>query len=170
MPQNESADFYKIVDLLASAGADFVIIGGLALQIVGGDYVTVDVDFAFARRRENARKIVDALAPYRPRPYQWPEGLPFVWDEQTVMNMTTLTLDTDLGRIDFLAEPDGAPPYEVLKERAGSVEVEGLQVPVASIDDLIAMKRAAGRPKDLAHIAELETIKRLLAESDSATD
>lgn len=152
--------------LLAEAGADFVVIGGLALQIIGGNHLTLDADFAFSRRRENARIIVEALAPYHPRPFQWPEGLPFVWDEQTVMNMTTLTLDTDLGRIDFLAEPDGAPPYELLKERAGSVDLGGRTVLVASIDDLISMKRAAGRPKDLAHIAELETIKRLLAEGE----
>lgn len=150
--------------LLTDAGVDFVVIGGLALQIVGGNHLTLDADFAFSRRRENARILVEALAPYHPRPVEWPDGLPFVWDAQTVMNMTTLTLDTDLGRVDFLAEPEGAPPYALLKERAGSVDLGGRMVLVASIDDLISMKRAAGRPKDLAHIAELETIKRLLAE------
>ena len=80
------------------------------------------------------------------------------------MNSTVLTLDTDLGRIDLLAEPDGAPPYSVLKSHATSFEMDGKDVFVASIDDLISMKRAAGRPKDIGHIAELETIKKLLAE------
>lgn len=78
--------------------------------------------------------------------------------------MSTITLDTDIGRIDFLAEPDGAPPYKDLKARAIPFDLDGVTVYVACIDDLIAMKRAAGRPKDLAHIAELETIRRLMAE------
>jgi hypothetical protein len=80
------------------------------------------------------------------------------------MNSTNLTLETGLGRIDFLAEPDGAPPYEVLKERAVRFDLHGREIFVASIDDMISMKKAAGRPKDLAHVAELETIKRLMAE------
>lgn len=95
-------------------------------------------------------------------PVDWPEGVPYVWDEQMLMNSTNVTLKTDLGRIDFLAEPDGAPPYEVLKERAMRFDLDGREILVASIDDLISMKKAVGRPKDLAHIAELETIKRLM--------
>lgn len=82
------------------------------------------------------------------------------------MNSTVLTLRTDLGRIDFLAEPDGAPPYEQLKQRSMQFDLDGRTVEVASVDDLIAMKRAAGRPKDLAQVAELETIKRLTSRED----
>jgi hypothetical protein len=141
-----------------------VVICGVAISIFGGDHVTFDADFAFTRRRENARKIADTLAPFHPGPVDWPEGVPFVWDEQTVMSATTLTLETDLGRIDFLAEPDGAPPYDQLAARAAVFDLDGRQVKVACIEDLIAMKRAAGRPKDLGHIAELETIQRLMAE------
>lgn len=155
-----------IVRLMLDGGGDFVVVGGLAVSIAGGDHITNDVDLAFIRRRDNCRALAAALAPYHPRPLSWPEGLPFVWDEQTLMNASVLTLDTDLGRIDFLAEPEGAPPYEQLKARAMTFELEGHTVYVACIEDLISMKRAAGRPKDLAHIAELETIQRLLAEEN----
>lgn len=64
----------------------------------------------------------------------------------------------------MLAEPDEAPRYQELKAEALEADLGSMKVLVASIDDLIAMKRAAGRPKDLGHIAELETIQRLLAE------
>ncbi len=141
-----------------------VLIGGLAVILHGGDHVTQDADFAFSRKRENAKLIVQALAPFHPRPWQWPEELPFVWDDQTLMNSSVLTLQTDIGRIDLLAEPSGSSDYLALRSRALDVEINGRVVPVASIDDLIAMKRAAGRPKDLAHIAELETIKKLMLE------
>ncbi len=141
-----------------------VLIGGLAVILHGGDHVTQDADFAFSRKRENAKLIVQALAPFHPRPWQWPEELPFVWDDQTLMNSSVLTLQTDIGRIDLLAEPSGSSDYLALRSRALDVEINGRVVPVASIDDLIAMKRAAGRPKDMAHIAELETIKKLMLE------
>ena len=93
-----------------------------------------------------------------------PEGLPFVWDDQTLMNSTTLTLDTDLARIDFLAEPDGANNYKEMKSRAATFDLDGHTIYVASIEDLLAMKRAAGRPQDVQDIAQLETIKRLREE------
>jgi len=164
MRSNESIEFLQILRLLTEAECDFVVIGGLALQILGGDFLTYDSDFAFIRRRENARSLAATFAPYHPMPVDWPEGVPFVWDEQTLMNSAVLTLVTDLGRIDFLAEPEGAPPYELLKSRATTFDLEGRIVHVACIEDLISMKRAAGRPKDLAHIAELETIQRLMDE------
>lgn len=153
-----------LLRVIASSGADVVCIGGVAIVLYGGSHLTEDADYPFSRQRENIRKIVDALAPYHPKPVDWPEGVPYVWDDQTLHGMTTLRLVTDLGRIDFLAEPDGAPPFDEMLARAVPVEFEGYRIYVASIDDLIAMKRAAGRPKDLAHIAELETLKRLGAE------
>jgi len=160
-------EFVRLIRLLTEADCDFVIVGGLALSIHGGDYVTVDVDFAFNRRRENARLIARALQPYGPRPVGFAPDLPFVWDEQTVMNSSMLTLETAIGRVDLLAEPAGAPNYEVLKNRATVFKLDGKDVYVASIDDLISMKRAAGRQKDLGHIAELETLKRLIEEGQA---
>jgi hypothetical protein len=72
-----------------------------------------------------------------------------------------LTLDTDPGALDVLLAPDGAPPYDQLRARALTIEVSGRAVRVAAPEDLLAMKRAAGRPKDLADIEELEAILRL---------
>jgi hypothetical protein len=164
----ESIEFERILSSLAAAGADVVIIGGVAVILNGGDHSTQDVDFAFVRRRENARTIASALAPFNPRPVDFPEDLPFVWDEQTILSSTTLTLTTDLGRIDFLAEPPGAPPYPELKQRSNSFELAGGRLYVACIDDLISMKRAAGRPKDFAHISELESIKRIIGDDSSS--
>lgn len=118
MPSDPPIDFLRLLRLPAELNVDCVVIGGLALHILGGAYVTYDAGFAFSRRRENARAIASALAPYHPMPVDWPGGVPFVWDEGTVMSMAVLTLTTDLGRVDFLAEPEGAPPYERLKARA----------------------------------------------------
>lgn len=68
---------------------------------------------------------------------------------------------TSLGELDVLARPSGASVYEELRRHADRYDLGGFNVSVASIDDLIAMKQAAGRPKDLLDIEELEAIKRL---------
>jgi len=77
-----------------------------------------------------------------------------------------VALKTDIGRIDLLAEPAGAPSFKELKAHALLVELDGFQVYVASIDDLISMKEAAGRPKDLGAVAELKTLKGLHEEGN----
>jgi predicted nucleotidyltransferase len=150
------------VKALNEAEARFVVIGGMAVVLQGSAYVTQDVDFCFSRERRNVQAIAQALAPFHPRPYMMDPSLPFIWDEQTVRNSTTLTLDTDLGRVDFLAEPDGIDSFEGLYARAIDMELDGHPVKVASLDDLISMKRAAGRPKDLLAIMDLEAIKGLI--------
>ena len=90
-----------------------------------------------------------------------PEPVPFVPDGQTLRRTTILTLDTDHGWIDLLAAPSGAAPYAELRERAERVSFGGVAVLVASLDDLEAMKRAAGRPSDLVAVEEIEVIRRL---------
>jgi len=90
-----------------------------------------------------------------------PEDVPFVPDARTLRAVDVLTLETTAGALDVLARPVGAPPCEVLRGGADRYDIGGFAVLVASIGHLIAMKRAAGRPKDSADIAELEAIVRL---------
>lgn len=163
MRPEDSIDLLALIRVILAEDPDVILIGGLAMRMQGGGHVTDDVDFAFKRTRDTVHKKVKALAPYQPRPLNWPEGVPYVWDEQMLQGMTTAVMETKIGRVDFLAEPDGAPPFDQLQSRATRFDVDGKVLRVASIDDLIAMKRAAGRPKDLAHIHELETIKKILA-------
>lgn len=127
----------------------------------GGNYLTFDLDVAYPRTRSNAQVLASALESRHPLPAGWPEGLPFVWETETLLCSSILTLDTDLGRIDFLAEPPGAPPFAELKARAVEIELSDVKVYVACIEDLISMKRAAGRPKDLIGISELEQIQAM---------
>ena len=95
------------------------------------------------------------------RPAGVDEEVPFVPDERTLARVQLLTLVTDLGRLDVMTPPKGAPPYARMRERAELYDIDGILVKVAAIPDLLAMKRAVGRKKDLADIAELETIERL---------
>lgn len=67
-----------------------------------------------------------------------------------------VAIETDLGRLDIVQGLDGIPGYEELRSRATEAEILGVVVAVCSIEDLKAMKRAAGRTRDLADLEDLE--------------
>lgn len=157
-----NADFYTILQLLHQEGVRFVVIGGFAMYLQGADYFTVDIDISFARDRENTDALAKMLASQNARLRNFPPDLPFILDGQTLRNNTTITLETQLGLFDLLAEPEGVDGFEGLWERANVLEVDGNPVRVACITDLIAMKRAANRPKDQDHIRQLEALQKLI--------
>jgi predicted nucleotidyltransferase len=160
-------EFREIIQLITERNIHFVIIGGIAMRLHGSAHITQDVDFSYARDKENLQALSKALREKNARLRGVPEDLPFVLDEYTFRNTQNLTLITDLGEIDLLAVPDGIDSFEGLLERSVAMDLgEGLIVQVASIDDLIAMKRAANRPKDQSHLYELLALKKLLAEDN----
>lgn len=96
------------------------------------------------------------LAPFHPRLRDLPTDLPFVWDENTLRNGKNFTLLTDLGAIDLPAEVSGIGGYDEAKAKAMEVEAFGRRVWVLDLPSLIQAKKAAGRPKDLQILPELE--------------
>lgn len=89
------------------------------------------------------------------------DDLPFVPEARTLKRTQTLTLDTPLGSIDLLVDPEGADRYEAMPERADVIELDGVAFRVASLEDLLSMKRAAGRPQDVADVDALLTVQRV---------
>ncbi len=155
-------DFRPVLAALQSANVRFVLIGGLAMSAHGSAYITQDIDVGYSRDTENIRLISQALAGMRPRLRGFPEGLPFVWDERTVRAAANMTLDTDNSPVDILGDIPGVDSFEGLWARSVVVEFYNIPVHVASIPDLLAMKRAANRPKDQNHILELLELQKLL--------
>lgn len=151
----------EILRLLTERGVDFVVIGGYAAVLHGSPRVTQDLDITVAPDPPNLKALAKVLADLGARLYGVDEEVPFVADEQTLARVELLTLETELGKLDLLALPAGAPPYADLREHAARFDVGGFLVRVADIPQLIAMKEIAGRPKDLADIAELDAIARL---------
>lgn len=99
------------VQRLCDAGVEFVVIGGWAAIFHGSVYITNDLDICYSRDKENLRKLAEALAPYHPRPREFPDTLPFVWDAATLGSGSVYTLTTDLGIIGLLAEVSGIGTY-----------------------------------------------------------
>lgn len=146
---------------LTAAGVDFVVIGGIALVLSGSARLTRDLDIVFASDEENLGTLGRVLIGLEARLREVDEDTPFVPDERTLRNVRLLTLTTSAGWLDVHRDVDGAPPYQSLRRNAERVSLGDFAVLVASPDDMIEIKRAAGRPQDLADIEEWEAIKRL---------
>jgi hypothetical protein len=153
-----------LLQRLVEGDVDFVVIGGVAAIVHGSAAFTQDLDIAYAPDEENLNRLGRVLVDLGARLRGVTDDVPFIPDGRTLRRTRVLTLDTPLGLIDLLAQPDGAPLYAQLRERAVLEDIAGVQVSVASLGDLIAMKKAAGRPKDLIAVEELEAIQRLQRE------
>jgi hypothetical protein len=160
-------DFAALLRSLVDAEVQFVLVGGFAGTVLGSPRTTVDLDVVYARDRENLRRLASALAPLSPYLRGAPPGLPFALDVATLERGLNFTLTTTAGDIDLLGEVTGGGPYEQLVAHAMSLYVFNLNVMVVTLPHLIRLKRAAGRPKDLEAIAELEL---LLSEEEGADD
>lgn len=151
----------ELLRRLVERGVDFVVIGGIAAVLHGSARNTFDLDICFATDDVNLAALGDVLTALSARLRGVDENVPFVPDGRTLRQAELLTLVTSLGELDVLAHPTGAPTYRELRRNADRYDLGGFNVSVASVDDLIAMKQATGRAKDLLDIEELEAIKRL---------
>jgi hypothetical protein len=150
--------FKRALQALCDAQVEFVVIGGVSANWHGSARVTVDLDIFYSRVSANLKRLVVALAPFHPKPRGFPAGLPFIWDEATLRNSSVLTLQTDLGEIDLLAEVAGLGGWSDVNARAMTVSAFDRSIRTLDLASLIASKRAAGRPKDLDALPELESI------------
>jgi hypothetical protein len=151
-------DFEGLFGRLFNGGVDFVLVGGLAATLHGSARATYDLDVVYARASENIARLVAALAPIEPYLRAAPRGLPFSFDEQTVKTGLNFTLETTLGDIDLLGEVTGGGRYEDLLPFVVVVPLFGHQCRCVTLQKLIELKRAAGRPKDREVLAELEAL------------
>lgn len=154
-----SIDFGVLFRLLAEAEVEYVLVGGVAATVHGSARLTQDVDIVYGRSDANLQRLESALASHRPYPRGAPSGLPFEWSARTLERGLNFTLSTDVGPIDLLGEIVGGGGYEELLAESEPVRLFGCTVLCLGLDALIAVKRAAGRPKDYEAVAELEVIR-----------
>ena len=152
-------DLPSLLGALQAEGVRFIVVGGIAGIAHGSARVTFDVDCVYARDADNLARLARALAPFRPTLRGAPAGLPFRFDEVTLRAGLNFTLDTTSGPIDLLGEVTGNGTFDSLLTRSIELQVFGRPCRVVTLDALIALKRAAGRPKDLEAIAELESLR-----------
>ncbi len=146
-----------ILDTLGRHAVDFVVIGGLAGMAHGSTFPTFDLDVAYSRDRSNLERLAAALQELGARlraPGDQEDDLPFQLDARSLENGANFTFRTRFGHFDVLADPGGIRSYDELRAAARDAVIEGVDVKVASMDHLIAMKRTAARPKDMIMLEE----------------
>ena len=156
----------QAIETLARHGVEFIVVGGVAMNLHGSAHVTFDLDICYDRQRVNLKRIVAALAPYHPRLRGLPENLPSIWDEQVLRSGTNFTLTTDIGDIDLLGEVAGVGSYSDAVAASVTVPLYGVECRILTLDSLIASKRAAGRAKDLLVLPELEALREVAGEDE----
>jgi hypothetical protein len=143
-----------LLQALTGHGVDFVVVGGMAGLAHGSAYPTYDLDIAYARDRENIERLAGALKEIGVKLRGAPVDLPFLLDARTLENGANFTFDSPYGSFDILGDVAGISTYDDLRGAATLATIEDVEVRIASIDHLIAMKRAANRPKDKLMVEE----------------
>ena len=141
-------DPLKALRVLVHYRVQFVVIGGLAGRLWGSPTVTNDLDICYGRDQDNLERLAAALRSLHARLRGVDEDVPFLLETETLRAGDAFTFVTDAGNLDVLGTPSGTDGFEDLFETATMMDLDGLNVPVADIEDLISMKRAAARPKD----------------------
>jgi hypothetical protein len=159
-------DPIRIFRELNDGGVRYVVIGALAGRLLGSPTLTRDVDICHATDPDNLQALSNVLGCLNARLRGTDRPVPFRLDVRSLTAVQWLTLTTDSGDLDLLAVPAGTQGFDDLARTAEPTDLDGLTVLVASIDDLIRMKRAAGRPKDLIELEVLGALRDELDHSD----
>jgi hypothetical protein len=144
---------------LVEHGVRFVLIGGYAAALRGSPMMTGDVDICYARDRENLERLAPALQSLHARLRGAPADAPFRLDARTLAGGDHFTFATDAGPIDCLGTAAGTDGFADLDASAIDEDLDGLVVRVASLDDLIRMKRAVDRPQDRIAVEWLSALR-----------
>ena len=151
-------DFASLIRLLIEHKVEFILVGGAAATAHGSARLTQDLDIVYRRTPDNIAKLVACLKPQTPYLRGALPGLPFQFDTQTIARGLNFALSTELGALDLLGEITGGGCYEDLLPHTIMLKVFGTDCRCLGLRRLIEVKRAAGRPRDLEVVAELEIL------------
>jgi hypothetical protein len=155
-------DPVRICEILNEEQVEYIVVGGFAAVIHGSSLPTQDIDVLPARSTANLERLSRALKRMKAQIRTAGDPVPALLDGQFLANMTLmLNLVTELGELDLTFSPSGElDGFDDWNARAAVVEIAaGLTVVVAALDDVIASKRAANRPKDQMALPYLESLR-----------
>lgn len=159
MTDSGTFDARELFRALARHGVEYVTVGGIAIQAYGGQRLTQDLDVAIASSTNNLARLAAALLDLDAR-ILGPDGQ----RSQSTPSASLLAssdqwhLITAHGPLDVLTLPAHLGSFANMRGRAHEVPLGDLSIPIAHREDLLKMKRAAGRPQDLADVKLLESL------------
>jgi hypothetical protein len=152
-------DARELFKALAHHDVEYIVVGGIAIQAYGGQRLTQDLDVAIAASTDNVVRVASALLALDAR-ILGPDG-----QRSRSVPSAPLLASSDLwhlitihGPLDVLTLPAHLGSFTDMRARAHEVPLGDLSIPIAHREDLLKMKRAAGRPQDLADVRLLESL------------
>lgn len=140
-------DFSEFLRLLTAHDVEFMVVGGFAVALYGYPRATADLDIWMRRHRDNAARVVASLREFG---FDAPNLTPELFDNPDVLvRMGVAPL-----RIEILTSIDGVE-FDQCASRVVRHDIDGVAIPVISLDDLKKNKQASGRPKDLDDLEHL---------------
>lgn len=157
-------DYNQIFKELNDLGIDYLIVGGLAVNLFGVPRLTYDIDLMILLEQDNIKKLVTKLTQwgYKPKipadPFDFAdESKRISWVHEKGMKAFNFFSDhLPVGEIDIVI--NSPISYERLKERSVKIQLGEVKIPVVSIHDLIELKLHAGRKQDLSDVEYLKII------------
>ena len=149
--RNDAAEFepQEILRVLREHHVLFVVIGGFAAYLYGSPLPTEDVDVVPTSEKNNLTRLSDALRELDARVRNGDDDpLPFAHDAMSLAGSTFWNLTTRFGDLDLSFQPSGTQGYDDLRRDATEVVLRGTPVLLASLQDIVRSKEAAGRDKD----------------------
>lgn len=165
-----SKDFVNLLERLIKNGVKFVIVGGFAGVVHGCTYVTQDIDICCDFSPANLLLLQKAISDLDPVHRMTPNRKKLKLSDKTCAQLKNLYLDTKKGQLDCLSFIDGLGDYSRAKQESELIEVEDMKIRVLNLDALIKTKKAMNRPRDMAAILQLESIKRLKKKTSKEKD
>lgn len=150
-------DLRELLATLQRHAVEYTVIGGVAVQVHGHRRTTKDLDVIADPDPANLARLAQALVELHAHPRDLPGGAPTA--DHLAAAPVVPPLTTDHGELHILRDVPGAPPYGMLRAHALVIEFDGITLAIAGLDDLIAMKRAAGRPADARDVAALTSLE-----------
>ena len=142
-----TGDFKEFLRLLNANRVDYLLVGGYAVGLHGYPRATVDLDIWIRPTASNAERVLAAVQAFG-------FDLPSLQSELFINPRSVVRFGVPPFRIEVMTSIDGVE-FGACRERAVEIDLDGVSVPVISLADLKANKRAAGRHKDLADLENL---------------
>ncbi len=158
-------DYLGIFKRFNEEGVRYLVVGGLAMNLLGVPRVTYDIDILIDLEDDNIQTLMNLMKEWGFKP-KVPVNIMDFADRSkrdewiATKNMKAFNLVNAkwaLSEIDIII--DAPVAYAEARKRAKKISVHGVSIPVISIDDLIKMKQAAGRELDKADIQYLKKVK-----------
>ena len=164
-------DPVRALEVLHRHGVRHVVVGAFSAVVQGYPLPTYDLDVTPSSDADNLIRLAEALRELNAR-LRVPTGdpIPFPLEEKMLRGATAWTLATDAGPLDLVFEPAGTRGYEDVRRDAISETVGGVPVLLASLRDVIRMKEAANRAKDVAQLPALRETLEVIRERSSDLD